>query len=134
MSSDQLRLFDTGEEKEAPRSRKDKKRANYLTPISPVTLIQIWHFYLDTHYQGKRKPRYNEERGKVITIAVNMFDIATVKDAIRGCALSPWHMGQNPSGTVYNSIELILRDSKHIEMFANLTVADDNKGGFLDED
>jgi len=131
--SEELRLFEV--EDEQPKPRKEKKRANYLTPISPVTILQIWHFYLDTHYVGKgRKPRFSEERGKLITVAVNMFDSSTVKDAIRGCALSPWHMGQNPSGTVYNSLDLILRDSKHIEMFANLTVADDNKGGFLDED
>ncbi len=131
--SEPLRLFEVEDEPAKPR--KEKKRANYLTPISPVIVLQIWHMYLDTHHTGKgRKPRFNDERGKIITVAVNMFDIATVKDAIRGCALSPWHMGQNPNGTVYNSLELILRDSKHIEMFANLTVAEDNKGGFLDED
>lgn len=75
-----------------------------------------------------------EERAKLITVAVNQYGAPMVKQALRGCSLSPWHMGQNPSGTLYNSIELILRDAEHIERFASLAASDDNKGGFLDDE
>lgn len=132
--SDQPRLFDF--EEEAPLSRRDKKRQNYLTPISPAIVLQVWETYLDTFSQGKKgaKPRLTDERTKLITVAVNMHGADVVKSAIRGCSLSAWHMGQNPTGTLYTSIELILRDSQHIEKFANLTVAYENGGGFLDDE
>jgi hypothetical protein len=130
--SEQPSLFDLDEP--TKQSRTEKKRANYLQPVSPAIILQVWQTYVDTFFQGKgRKPRLSDERTKLITVAVNQFGSDIVKDAIRGCALSPWHMGQNPSGTVYNSLELILRDSAHIERFSNLTVADDSKGGFLDD-
>lgn len=130
--SEQPSLFEL--EQPTKQSRTEKKRANYLQPVSPAIILQVWQTYLDTFHAGKgRKPRLSDERTKLITVALNQFDSDTVKDAIKGCALSPWHMGQNPSGTIYNSLELILRDSSHIERFSNLTVAEDSKGGFLND-
>ena len=38
-------------------------------------------------------------------------------DAVTGCSLSPYHMGKNESGTVYDGLDLILRDSSKIEKF-----------------
>lgn len=120
---------------EPPLSRKDKKRQDYLTPINPATLSQIWEMYCQTMWSGRgRKPRLTDERAKLITVAVNQYGASTVKQAVRGCSLSPWHMGQNPSGAVYNSIELILRDAEHIERFASLSSEEDTKGGFLDDE
>lgn len=120
---------------EGPLSRRDKKRKQYLTPINPAVLSQIWDLYVETYWPGKgRKPRLTDERSKLITVAVNQYGAPTVKAAVRGCSLSPWHMGHNPSGTLYNSIELILRDPEHIERFASLSSADENKGGFLDDE
>jgi hypothetical protein len=131
--SEQQKLFTVAEE--PPLSRKDKKRQQYLAPINPATLSQIWELYVSTMWSGRgRKPRLTEERAKIITVAVNQYGATEVKNAVRGCALSPWHMGQNPSGTLYNSIELILRDAEHIERFARLSSSQDNKGGFLDDE
>lgn len=126
-----LTLFEVDDS--APLSRRDKKRKNFLEPVNPALILQVWQVYLDTFYQGKgRKPRLSDERAKLITVSINQHGFEMTKDAVRGCALSPWHMGQNPNGVLYNSLELILRDSAHVERFANLTVAEDNKGGFLD--
>lgn len=131
--SEQQQLFDTGPE--VPVTRRDKKRKDFLAPLNPAIVLQIWDFYVETFWNGKgRKPRLTDERTKLITVAVNMFDVETVKNAVRGCSLSPWHMGQNPSGALYTSIELILRDAGHIERFANLTVAYESGGGFLDDE
>lgn len=131
--SEQPQLFDLPEE--PSMSRKDKKRKNYLTPVSPGVILQIWDLYCETFWTGKgRKPRLSDERAKLITVAVNQYGADMVKQAVRGCSLSPWHMGQNPTGTRYTDIELILRDAGRIEKFASLTVAYDNGGGFLDEE
>lgn len=45
------------------------------------------------------------------------FDFALA--AVRGWRWSDYHSGENPSHKKYNDLELLLRDSKHIEMFAN---------------
>jgi hypothetical protein len=116
-------------------SKADLKRSKFSAPISPVTLQKVWSFYCSTFYEGRRglKPKLTDARVKLITGAVNEFGVDVVLDAIRGCSLSDWHMGRNPQGRVYNSIELILRDSRKVEMFVGFTVADDTKGGFLDD-
>lgn len=132
IESEQASLF---EDSGPALSRTEKRRIKYLQPISPVTLQKVWDFYVETFSAGKRgmKPRLTEARVRLITAAVNEFGADAVLAAIRGCSLSDWHMGRNPRGAVYNSIELILRDAEHIERFVGLTVVDDNRGGFLDE-
>lgn len=135
MSKDE---FEQGSLFEAPPllSKADQKRARFSAPISPVTLRKVWDFYCSTFYEGKRgvKPRLTDARVKLITGAVNEFGLEAVLGAIRGCSLSDWHMGRNPQGRVYNSIELILRDSRKIEMFTGFTVVDETKGGFLNDE
>lgn len=41
-------------------------------------------------------------------------------DAIDGCAASPFHTGQNESGSVYDDLELIARDAKHVDQFIRI--------------
>lgn len=129
MSESQQQLFDTGEPAEV--SRRDKKRANYLTPVNPATILQVWEHYVATFWSGKgRRPMLTDERSKLITVAINQFGIDMVKKAITGCSLSPWHMGQNPTGTLYTSIELILRGAPQVERFYELTVVEEDAKDF----
>lgn len=103
-------------------------------PIEPEILNQIWEHYLKLLASGRGvKPRLTEERTVLISRAVHDYGAAIIKQAIRGCSLSPWHMGHNPNGKKYTSIELILRDSEHIERFASYAEDVDTKGGFLDD-
>lgn len=134
MSSDNLQLFEV-DSPEVVRKKKRSRRQMYLNPpLHSTILMGIWELYVSTFHTGRgRLPQLTPERADLITMAVNQYDVDTVKDAIRGCAMSGWHMGQNPSGRKYVSIELILRDSEHIERFQGLTVAEDTKGGFLDD-
>lgn len=63
------------------------------------------------HAQAKLDPK----RRKLIRNALATYDADTLCQAISGYKLSPHHMGQNDRHTVYDDIELMLRDSKHIE-------------------
>ena len=128
---EEVPLFDI-EPVETPKSTiKRSRRQQYGHPIPPTVMEDVWAHYLTTFSAG-RKPLLSAERQQLITMAVNEYGAADVKQAITGCSLSDWHMGRNPGGKKYTSIELILRDSEHIERFLQLTVAEDNKGGFLD--
>ena len=129
MSESQQQLFDVEEPEEV--SRRDKKRANYLTPVNPAIILQVWDHYVATFWSGKgRRPKLTDERSKLITVAINQFGIDMVKKAITGCSLSPWHMGQNPTGTLYTSIELILRGAPQVERFYGLTVVEEDAKDF----
>jgi hypothetical protein len=66
------------------------------------------------------KPRLDEKRAALIRRAVRDYGAETCGDAVRGCSVSDFHLGRNPRGKVYTDIELILRDSKHIEQFAGI--------------
>lgn len=45
------------------------------------------------------------------------FDVMALCDAIDGCHVSPHHMGENEQRTRYDSLELIVRDAKHVQAF-----------------
>jgi hypothetical protein len=117
-----------------PRRRGSSRRQQFGKPINPVVLQGLWDFYVETFHSGRGvKPRLTDDRAALITMAVNQYGAAVVRQAFRGCSLSGWHMGQNPLGKRYVGVELILRDEAHIERFAGYAEGSDTKGGFLDD-
>jgi hypothetical protein len=64
------------------------------------------------------RPVLSPERQRKIVKALELYGLETCLAAVEGVTSSEWHMGRNPSGKEYNDITLILRDAKHIEMFA----------------
>jgi len=68
-------------------------------------------------------PRAVLDKKRVKVINERLRDGYTVEElnlVPHGVKLSPWNMGQNPNGTVYDSIGLIYRDADHIEKFIAL--------------
>lgn len=65
------------------------------------------------------RPVLSPERERKIKKALDLYGLDVCMAAVEGVLSSDWHMGRNPSGKEYNDISLILRDAKHIEMFAN---------------
>jgi hypothetical protein len=61
------------------------------------------------------KATLDGKRRRVIHEALKGYDEQTLCQAISGYKLSAHHMGQNERRTVYDDIELFLRDAKHIE-------------------
>lgn len=45
------------------------------------------------------------------------FTVEEIKQAVRGCKLSPHHQGQNESGAIYDDIELICRTDDKLRRF-----------------
>jgi hypothetical protein len=68
--------------------------------------------------------------------------VETLMQAIDGCALSPWHIGQNPQKRKFNDLELILRCAAKVEYFSEIAKAkaaggsdpEDNWSNFLHDD
>lgn len=59
--------------------------------------------------------KLDEKRRKVIRRALELYNEALLCQCITGYRNSPHHTGQNDRSTVYDSIELLLRDAQHID-------------------
>lgn len=58
---------------------------------------------------------FDDKRRRLIRRALTAYSEADLCAAISGYRNSPHHQGKNDTGTVYDSIELILRDAAHID-------------------
>jgi len=126
MGGEVLRLFDAGEPERSPRVTGEQVEA-------------VFDHWVTVHRTGRPGPRpvLSAKRRAKITQAITDYGVDTCRDAISGCALSGWHMGDNPRRRRYDDIELILRDAAHIERFATLFAEggddgyDDARAAFL---
>lgn len=73
----------------------------------------VMDHWKQTH--GHPKAQLDTKRHKLIKDALKSYSADDLKKSISGYKNSPQHMGQNEHKTVYDSIELFLRDAKHID-------------------
>jgi uncharacterized protein YlbG (UPF0298 family) len=66
---------------------------------------------------GHPRAVLDDKRKSLIRRQLKNYSENDLKTAIYGCSITPWNMGKNPDGRIYDSIELILRDAKHIDDF-----------------
>lgn len=64
---------------------------------------------------GHHRAVLDSKRRKRIERALKLFSLEDVTAAVQGWEYSPWHRGENPSNTIYDGIELLLRDAGQIE-------------------
>lgn len=120
------RLFETPEEQPAPKKAYKVKRPRAATvsknakslKVDHSRITEVFDFWIQ-HFNKKRAV-LDEKRRQSIGAAIHDYGTEACKNAIIGCSLSDYHMGRNKQGRVYNDIELILRDSEHIERFLGL--------------
>lgn len=84
---------------------------------SVVTIFEHWSIRMN-HCKAKLDPK----RHKLINNALNLgYSLSDLIGAIDGCAKSPYHMGTDGRNTtVYDGLDLILRDASHIDKFIKL--------------
>lgn len=81
------------------------------------TIFEFWQKRMES-------PRsvLDANRRGLIERALKNYSAADVCKAISGCSKSPHHMGQNDRKTVYNGLDLILRNSEKIESFIRMDI------------
>jgi hypothetical protein len=70
------------------------------------------------HWQktfGHTDAKLTPKRRRLIAARLKDFPVERLTDALDGYKRSPFHMGDNERQTVYDSIELFLRDAEHVE-------------------
>lgn len=78
----------------------------------------VWQHW--KHVMAHPKAVLTKDRLKLIRRWLPVYGVERLQAAVDGCRRSPHHRGLNDRGTVYDDLELILRDAKHIEMFENM--------------
>lgn len=66
---------------------------------------------------GKRRAVLDGKRTRLINAALKQYPLDDIVDAVRGWQNVPHNRGENDRSTVYNDLELLLRDAQHIERF-----------------
>ena len=73
---------------------------------------------------GMPRARLDQHREQAIARALRCgYTLEDLRLAVEGCKASAWHSGKNDRNRVYNDIELICRDAKHVDQF--ISIAED---------
>ena len=91
-----------------------KEGARELAESVPSVVIDdIWSWYKRHHSRAGKKMGAKE--AKLCRARLKDFSPDDIKLAIDGYHRSPYHCGQNDTGTKYQSLELILRDNGKVQ-------------------
>ncbi len=104
----------TRQEEREPGNESQVERDNALVVVADnvTRVFDAWQ-----SSTGKTRAVLDAKRRSKITNALKRFDVDELIDAVRGWQHSPYHCGENEHGTVYNDLDLLLRDAKHVEQF-----------------
>lgn len=105
-----------------PRATSISKNKKSLL-VDHNLIQEVFDFWVLTF--SKKRVALDEKRRQAIGAAIHDYGLEACRDAIVGCSRSDFHMGRNKNNRVYNEIELILRDSEHIERFLALVSGPD---------
>lgn len=106
-------LIPEKEKKERPTPSRDESRADCVDQIFSHWKERLNH----------PKAQLGEKRKKLIIARMkDGYSVEDLKEAIDGCARSPYHQGGNTSGMVYDTIELICRDAQHVDQFRKIAI------------
>jgi hypothetical protein len=98
-----------------PRPREN----NHSLPLSSSKEQVVNDIF--AHWQsalGHLQARLDKKRRRVINEALKLgYTAEELKQAISGCALTPFNTGDNERGQRYDGLQLILRDAEHIDRF-----------------
>lgn len=85
--------------------------------LSPVEMV--FRHYQRYYPRRFRRIHSDLKEWKLIKARLEKdgFTVMDLCDAIDGCRVSPHHQGVNDTGTCYDSLELIVRDVKHVQQF-----------------
>lgn len=83
------------------------------TSAPPTDVVEVFDHWREVH--GHPRASLDDKRIKLIRDALKIQPPDVLKQSISGYKNSPHHMGQNQRNTVYDDIEIFLRDAKHID-------------------
>ena len=115
------RLFVVEENKKLGKGKHatTKSKLQCAAKVSPLAIEEVFNHW-KTVMNKRPTVVLDEHRRQNIGAAIHDYGIQACKQAIEGCSMSDFHMGRNKQNKRYDNIELILRDSIHIEKFIDV--------------
>ena len=102
----------------------DTDTDNFLKPLSDESDARlIFDAWIKSTGKNGQTTRFSDKRRKIVNAALKEYPVDDLLDAVEGWRKSPHHRGENRQLTVYNDLELLLRDAQHIEKFRDLNRA-----------
>lgn len=87
---------------------------------------EVFDYWVEKTYTKGRKPILGAKRRSKLNARLSEgYTVEDLKLAVDGVLLSPWHMGDNPSGKKYLDIVTIFRDDAQVEKFMNMADGDE---------
>jgi len=94
----------------------------HVTGSEATTIQNIFCHWRDV--MAKPRARLDDKRRNLIRRRLReSFSEVDLRAAIDGCRASPWHQGENESGTRYVELSLIFRSAEHIERFGEFATS-----------
>ena len=103
-------LADAIPEKETEAEKRDREQRQRTEAERCASVFEHWR---SIHGHGSAK--LAADRRKVVVKALQNYSPDELCECISGYKASAWHQGQNERGQVYDALELMLRDAKHID-------------------
>lgn len=96
-----------------------------VEPPAELRVFQFWQEHLD-----HPKAHFDDKRRKAVAARLRAgYSVDDLILAVRGCKLTPHNMGDNERNTVFDDIELICRDTSHVERFIARAELGENGNG-----
>lgn len=83
----------------------------------PPDVVAVFDAWVASTGKAPGRTRLDAKRKRVISAALKSYPLDDVLDAVDGWRFVAHNRGENDRGTVFNDIDLLLRDAKHIEQF-----------------
>lgn len=113
VAGDETRRDETEQKEEAVEQA--RPRPLHLEAKLTDDEFQVFEHWRKVLNHPKAQP--TSDRKRLIAKQLKVYSVSDLQAAIDGCSRTPWNMGANPQSKRYDSLELILRDAKHIEDF-----------------
>ena len=114
------------------KSREDPEVVRKALLVPDIEVQLVWRAWVNAHASSGRGKghKLSEDRYDTIRAGIVKFGLQQCIKACYGVLYSEWHMGNNPGGKVYNSLELILREGWRVNKFVSMF--NSNKAEFPD--
>lgn len=110
-----------GHKKSLTGQDKTRQKKKPLSPDKPPTDSRVvFDAWVQATGKNPNQVKFTSDRRSLIDRQLKNYPVGDLVDAVKGWRHSPHHRGENDRGTVYNDIELLLKNARNIEKFRDL--------------
>lgn len=103
------------EEKRGEKKREEKTREKDISVELKPDNYKVFDYWRLT--MKHPKAQFDDKRKALINTFLKHYHVEDLKQAIHGCSVTPFNMGDNKQGQVYDSLSLIFKDADQVDRF-----------------